>query len=295
MARWDHRKPPFDWQRHLKQGVGQVLPLLVLVAAAGWILWLAFDPGVGLAPGSGRPDPEPLTRVGLLPAVGAGAGAGTGPPAFDPAFVLPRPLELAMAPLAARFDEPLGSPLGALTYNAQPFLVSRHLGDDLNGIGGRHSDLGDAVRAAGDGTVVFSGPAGEGWGNVVMVLHRLGDGTAMITQYGHLDRLRLPVGATVRRGEKVGTVGDAGGRYLAHLHFEVRPAGSLDPGPGYADSDQGRLPGLTFLAARRGAPDDRQNPPLGGAWDTRLPGSAESDSASGTRLRVLPVPPPPGP
>ena len=54
----------------------------------------------------------------------------------DFAFQIPSPLELAALPTATRFDFPIGSEHGALTYNAQPFTENRHLGDDLNGIGG---------------------------------------------------------------------------------------------------------------------------------------------------------------
>src|SRR4051794_17584066 len=54
----------------------------------------------------------------------------------DPAFQFVSPLELASLPTAGRFDFPIGSEHGALSYNAQPFTESRHLGDDLNGIGG---------------------------------------------------------------------------------------------------------------------------------------------------------------
>ena len=45
----------------------------------------------------------------------------TRPKYVDPAFRLPSPLELASLPNAARFDFPLGSENGALTYNAQRY------------------------------------------------------------------------------------------------------------------------------------------------------------------------------
>ena len=83
---------------------------------------------------------------------------------FDPAFHRLTPEEVVTLPLAVRFDMPLGSQHGALTYNARPFRISRHLGDDLNGIGGENSDLGDPVFAAGMGRVVYTGRPGSGWG-----------------------------------------------------------------------------------------------------------------------------------
>src|SRR6266404_9160469 len=95
----------------------------------------------------------------------------TRPKYFEPAFRLPSPLELASLPTAARFDFPLGSENGALTYNAQRFTENHHLGDDLNGIGGEDSDLADPIYAVADGRVLLARDGGPGWGNVVIVLH----------------------------------------------------------------------------------------------------------------------------
>ncbi|MCB1090580.1 MAG: M23 family metallopeptidase [Verrucomicrobiae bacterium] len=273
--------PPFDLRRHLSQLIRQVLPIFVLVAAALVIGSAVFDRGTE-ADSEGK-DSRPA-RVGLLPVErGEGKDALLG---FDPALVIPRPLDLVRAPVAARFDFPLGSPLGAMTYDAQPFLTSRHLGDDFNGIGGQDSDRGDPVYAAGDGEVVFSGWGGDGWGNVVTVLHRMPNGDPITTLYGHLERIRLPVGSMVRRGELLGTVGKGDGRYLAHLHFEVRRANSLDPGGGYADAPMDRLSGEAFLTSRRGAPEEMQNEALGGPWDTRFPTAVKSGADRGASLRI---------
>src|SRR5438309_7630234 len=93
------------------------------------------------------------------------------PKKVDPAFQWMPSLELMSLPTAARFDFPLGSENGALAYNAQPFTENRHLGDDLNGIGGENSDLGDPVFAVADGRVIYAEEGGPGWGNIVIVLH----------------------------------------------------------------------------------------------------------------------------
>lgn len=256
--------------------------MFVLIAGAGIVAFTIWGPKQ--EPIVAVTSKAPPKRVGLLP---AGPAEDGGALPFDPAFVTIRPVEAVRAPVAARFDAPLGSALGALTYNAQPFLVSRHLGDDLNGIGGKDSDLGDPVYAAGDGEVVYSGWAGEGWGNTAILLHRLAGGELVTTLYGHLDTVRLPVGAIARRGEKLGTVGTAGGKYLAHLHFEIRPANVLDPGTGYADSALGRQSGEVFLKKQRGAPSDRQNSALGGPWDKQMPGSDQIQTPEGeSNIRV---------
>jgi hypothetical protein len=195
-----------------------------------------------------------------------------GPKPFDPAFLRLSPLEIAGLPLAVRFDHPMGSTHAALTYNAQPFRVTRHLGDDLNGIGGQNSDLGDAVYAAGVGRVVFAGVPGPGWGNMVILAHRVpdledpGQERVIQTLYAHLENILVSPSQLVHRGQQIGTVGTAGGLYLAHLHFEVRQGPYINPSVGYADSPLNRLSPEKFLAERRGAPAEQMNQPptLGG-------------------------------
>ncbi|MCB1065136.1 MAG: M23 family metallopeptidase [Verrucomicrobiae bacterium] len=273
----------------------QFLPLFVMVFSAGLIAFAIWGP-------EADPSDDGATglvahRVGLLPVVPLDSPENNDLPAdqelpFDSAFVIPRTLDLARAPQSPRFDAPMGSVLGALTYNAQPFLTTRHLGEDINGIGGSDSDLGDPVYAAGDGEVVYAGWPSDGWGNVVMLLHRLSNGESVTTFYGHLLRFTVPVGATVRRGDRIGFVGKADGRYLAHLHFEVRSAASFDPGAGYAEGPLSRRSGELFLAKHRGAPEDRQNSALGGDWDTRLPGTnvPVEGEESGPRMQIQTVP-----
>lgn len=176
---------------------------------------------------------------------------------FDPAFHRLTPEEVVTLPLAVRFDLPLGSQHGALTYNARPFRISRHLGDDLNGIGGGNSDLGDPVFAAGMGRVVYTGMPGAGWGKMIIVAHRLppGDeaGPVVQTMYAHLDKVLVKPGQVVRRGEKIGTVGTGEGAYLAHLHFEVRQGPYINPAEGYADTPLNRLSPEAFIQSHRGA------------------------------------------
>ena len=66
---------------------------------------------------------------------------------------------------------------------------------------------------------------GNGWGNVVRVIHNIGtpDQPRLIEAlYAHLDTMMVIVGDTLQRGQKLGTIGDAHGAYYAHLHFEIR-------------------------------------------------------------------------
>jgi len=263
----DQEEPPqFDYRRHLGELVRDVLPIFLLVALAGFVLVLLFFPD---RPVVDIVDPgRRLPRVSLLAAASDAELKDfgiSGHPPFDPAFVLARPIDQVISPRPTRFDAPMGSEHAALTYNAQSFLMNRHLGDDINGIGGQDSDLGDAVYAVADGRVCFAGWASDGWGNVIAVLHRSPvDGELMQSFYGHLDSMRVPVDAEVRRGQIIGTVGKGDGRYLAHLHFEMRNYAALAAGAGYADQAQGRISGEPFLAKYRGAADDFLNLPVQG-------------------------------
>ena len=188
--------------------------------------------------------------------------------ATDPAFQLTPAMVLASLPTATRFDYPLGSENGALAYNAQRFTENRHLGDDLNGVGGENSDFGDPVYAVADGRVLLAREAGPGWGNIVIVLHAYKeDGLRKYVQsyYAHLDEILVAPRQNVRRGEQIGTVGTAEGRYLAHLHFEMREFTTPFIGPGYREDTRGWIDPSAFIAAHRGAPDDdvgRKSPGL---------------------------------
>lgn len=186
------------------------------------------------------------------------------PKPLDPAFQRLTPREMAMLPLATRFDMPLGSEHGASTYNARPFRIERHLGDDLNGIGGENSDLGDPVFAAGAGRVVYAGSPGPGWGKMILIAHRLPDGDELgpvvQTMYAHLETSRVRTGQGVQRGDVIGSVGTAEGAYLAHLHFEVRIGPYVNPGQGYADTALNRVSPEQFVRAHRGADAEMLNP-----------------------------------
>ena len=175
------------------------------------------------------------------------------------ALDLPSPVDLAALPLATRFDFPVGTEHGALAYDAQPFTANRHLGDDLNGIGGENSDLGDPVFAVADGRVVLAQKGGPGWGNIVIVLHAYREaGVRKYVQsfYGHVLTMLVAPNEIVRRGQQIATVGTADGKYLAHLHFEMREFITPFVGAGYRQDTRGWLNPSDFIRAHRGAPDE---------------------------------------
>ncbi|MCZ8343113.1 MAG: M23 family metallopeptidase [Leptospira sp.] len=76
---------------------------------------------------------------------------------------------------------------------------------------------GTDVFASMDGEISFVGVLG-GYGNLVIVKHKLG----YETRYGHLSHFAVKVGQKIRKGEKIGLVGQTGRATGPHLHFEVR-------------------------------------------------------------------------
>jgi murein DD-endopeptidase MepM/ murein hydrolase activator NlpD len=191
--------------------------------------------------------------------------SGTTAATYIPSLDLIRAADLARLPVALRFDSPVGSEHGALAYNAQHFgewnqdFGACHLGDDLNGIGGYNTDLGDPAFCVADGRVLFAGNGGQGWGNLVIVAHAVeeaGGRNTVQSLYAHLDTISVAVGQNVVRGEKIGGIGTAGGRYYAHLHFEIREFPTPHIGAGYRHRFIGWRDPARFLAAHRGAPDD---------------------------------------
>ena len=178
----------------------------------------------------------------------------TQPKYVDPAFRVPSPLELASIPTATHFDFPLGNENGAMAYNAQHFTENKHLGDDLNGIGGENSDLGDPIYAIADGRVLLARDGGPGWGNIVILLHAYlenGERKYVESYYGHVQEMLVHSGETVKRGQQVATVGTANGRYFAHLHLEMREFITPFIGSGYRDDTRGWLDPTKFIEAHR--------------------------------------------
>lgn len=178
--------------------------------------------------------------------------------------------ETVQIPLAYRFDPPLGTERAGFVYNAQPFWEmnakrgGHHTGDDLNGIGGMNTDLGDLVFSVADGRVLYVGEPSAGWGTLVVIGHRTLDGRVLHSMYAHLESNGVSPGDLVARGQRIGTVGTANGLYLAHLHFEMRQSDGIDIGAGYAMHPLNRLdPTATISALQNAKEEDLSPSPLG--------------------------------
>ena len=138
-------------------------------------------------------------------------------------------------------------------YNAQDFTVNNHLGEDWNANSGGNTDCGEPVFAAANGTIVYAENAGIGWGNVLIIEHNLPDGGKVQTLYGHLRKM-LKTSGEVKKREQIGEVGNADGRYLCHLHFELRTETCPmwnQAGAGYSAENKGWLDPSNFIDKNR--------------------------------------------
>jgi murein DD-endopeptidase MepM/ murein hydrolase activator NlpD len=87
---------------------------------------------------------------------------------------------------------------------------------------------GTPIHAGGVGVVSFAGFNTGGYGNLVVISHRLG----FESWYAHMSVIAAHVGEAVSGGMTIGYVGSTGHSTGPHLHFEVRHFGTpVDPTP----------------------------------------------------------------
>ena len=161
---------------------------------------------------------------------------------------------LSACPITRSFDFPVGAPNAKGYYNAQKFGKNLHLGDDWNGTGGGNSDFGDPVYATSDGIVAYSKDVKGGWGNVIRIYHNYGSKQKPIyieSLYAHLNKRFVTAGAMVKKGQKIGSIGNVNGIYWAHLHFEIRDILHLPIGQGYSKDTNGYLDPTKFIRSHR--------------------------------------------
>ncbi len=87
------------------------------------------------------------------------------------------------------------------------------------------ADEGSPVIAAADGKVMYAGNGVRGLGNLIL----LGHSDGFISAYAHNKELLVETGKTIKKGERIATVGDTD-TSSPRLHFEIRRKGTpVDP------------------------------------------------------------------
>ncbi|MEY3038391.1 MAG: lipoprotein NlpD [Pseudomonadota bacterium] len=87
-------------------------------------------------------------------------------------------------------------------------------GIDLSG------KLGDPIKAAADGQIVYAGSGLLGYGNLVIISH----GQDFLSAYAHNSRILVKENQQVKAGDVVAELGNTGAT-LPMLHFEIRKDG----------------------------------------------------------------------
>ncbi|KJY83605.1 membrane protein [Vibrio galatheae] len=84
---------------------------------------------------------------------------------------------------------------------------------------------GQSIVSTAEGSVVYSGNALRGYGNLVIIKHN----DNYLSAYAHNDRLLVHEGQSVKAGQKIATMGSSGTSSV-RLHFEIRYQGkSVNP------------------------------------------------------------------
>jgi murein DD-endopeptidase MepM/ murein hydrolase activator NlpD len=164
-------------------------------------------------------------------------------------------------PIAEEFDTPLRPPNGAGAVVSFPFQEAGHLGEDWSTAKG-DAALGEPVYSVADGWVSVAQDFENAWGKVIFICYRLPDHRwppVVEVMYAELNSIEVKPGQLVKRGERIGTVGNANATYQAHLHWEVRQAVGMGLGPGFQSGATGWLGPSDFVVAHRG---DRAKQPL---------------------------------
>ena len=128
------------------------------------------------------------------------------PPGRPPAP--PPPPPASGSPASAAFDWPLDGP------------VIARFGDGerrLDGIRIR-ARMGEPVRAAAAGEVVYAGNELQGYGELVLIRHP----DRWVTAYGLNSRIRVSVGEEIAAGQHIADAGASGAADEPALHFEIR-------------------------------------------------------------------------
>jgi len=151
---------------------------------------------------------HPGQRLILRPSRGARVAASTPAPSKHPAPVRSAPAVPLGPPV--QWQWPVDS--GAATLTTRP---NGGYGLTISG------KLGDDVKAAGDGKVVYTGSGLLGYGQLIIVKHN----ETYLSAYGHTQNVLAKEGDLVKAGQRIATMG-SGPQGTPMLYFEIRVQGS---------------------------------------------------------------------
>ncbi len=115
-------------------------------------------------------------------------------------------------------------------------------------------DIGSAKLITGDQTEIIASQSGEvtaagnfndGYGNQVQITSDPSYEQESMTRYAHMSEILVSEGQHVNQGQVIGIIGNTGGNYGIHLHFEIWQDGKvIDPRTKIEWDDPWRVGGL---------------------------------------------------
>ena len=142
-----------------------------------------------------------------------------------------RPTTTRPAPPPAPVTRPAPAPAPANSgfawrWPAEGHLIGRFVGGDATKQGiDIAGSSGQAVRAAADGVVVYSGAGLVGYGELIIIKHS----EQWLSAYGHNRKRLVNEGQNVKAGQQIAEMGSTGAA-REMLHFEIRHNGKpVDP------------------------------------------------------------------
>lgn len=174
-------------------------------------IWNGIAPPYTIYPGQ---------RLRLYPSSGSvSAPVAQTPSRRPPAGSPSRPASLPVV------SAPAVSPV-AWRWPADGDLVGRYVSGEATKQGiDIAGNSGQAVRAAGDGVIVYSGSGLVGYGELIIVKHN----DAWLSAYGHNRARLVNEGQLVKAGQQIAEMGRSGAA-RDMLHFEIRYNGKpVDP------------------------------------------------------------------
>ncbi len=178
------------------------------------------------APVFGPVTTQTMTASGVAPAGSASSAiVATAPAASTGTTPIPAAtVEAPPAAMAAPSPPPTGATreVAGITWHWP--AGGKVIGSDGGGLD-IAGELGDPVRAAAAGTVVYSGNGLIGYGELVIIKHN----DTYLSAYGHNSRRLVKEGQHVDAGQEIAQMG-ASGAPRVELHFEIRKNGKpVDP------------------------------------------------------------------
>lgn len=150
----------------------------------------------------------------------------------EPTWTPPAPDPASQIADHYHFRRPIAD--GGVNYVARTYPYGSTSGGRLQVHHGvdMENPSGTPIIAAADGVVYYAGddsstlfgPQNVYYGNLVVIQHSFttADGQPVFSLYGHLQRVEVQTGETVKQGDQIGIVGASGVAFGPHLHFEVR-------------------------------------------------------------------------